>query len=94
MHDLPGREARVCGRVPTRWQLFGLQEPHLASFGLHNACIREACDGGHLGLAENFGDAVIALREPVLFETGEHPAAVGVKIAFLFGERLVERRVD
>ena len=54
----------------------------------------EAGDRRVLGLAESFGDAVLALGEDVLLEPCQRPAAVGVEVAFLLGQRLVEGCVD
>ena len=51
-------------------------------------------NAGVLGLGELFGDAVIALGKAGLLEPGERPAGVGVEVAFLLGQRLVERLVD
>jgi hypothetical protein len=51
-------------------------------------------DAGVLGLGELLGDAVLALGKARLLEPGERPAAVGVEVAFLLGQRLVEGLVD
>ena len=49
---------------------------------------------GVLGLGELFGDTVIALGKADLLEPGQRPAGVGVEVAFLLGQRLVEGLVD
>jgi len=51
-------------------------------------------DTGILCLGEGFGHAVITLGESRLFEPRQRPAAVGVEIALLLGQRLVEHLVD
>ena len=52
---------------------------------------RDACV---LGLGKLFGHAVLAFGEARLLEPGERPAAVGVEVALLFGQRLVEGLID
>src|SRR5208337_3666396 len=94
MHDLPGRQPRVGRRVPVRRKLLGLEQPHFAALGLQNAGFGHRRDARHFRLAEYLGDAVVALGKAVLLEPGEGPPAVGVEVALLLGQRLVERGVD
>jgi hypothetical protein len=47
-----------------------------------------------LGLRQGFGDAVLTFVESHLLEPRERPAAFGVEIAFLLGERFVEHLID
>ena len=72
----------------------GLQQPHLAALRLEDAGLDHAGDAGVLGLGERLGHTVLALGEPVLLEPGQRPAAVGVEVALLLGQRLVEGLVD
>ena len=51
-------------------------------------------DAGVLGLGERLGHAVLAFGEARLLEPRQRPAAVGVEVALLLGERLVEGLVD
>src|SRR5262249_16733388 len=45
---------------------------------------------GVLALGELLGTTEVTIREAVLFEPGDGPAAVGVEVALLLGQRLVE----
>ena len=47
-----------------------------------------------LALRERLGHTVLALGEARLLEPGQRPAAVGVEVALLLGQRLVEGLVD
>ena len=53
-----------------------------------------AGDAGVLGLGEGLGHAVLALVETGLLEPRHRPARVGVEVAFLLSQRLVEGLVD
>ena len=94
MDDLPRGEARVGRRVPVGGQLLGPEQPHLAALRFEDARLDHAGDARVLGLGELFGHAVLALGEARLLEPGERPAAVGVEVALLLGQRLVEGLVD
>ena len=94
MDDLPRREPWVGGRVPVGRQFIGPEQPHLAALRFEDAGLDHAGDARVLGLGELFGHAVLALGEARLLEPGQRPAAVGVEVALLFGQRLVERLVD
>ena len=54
----------------------------------------QALDAGVLGLERALGHAVLALGEARLLEPGQRPAGVGVEVALLLGQRLVEGLVD
>ena len=94
MDHLPGRQALVCRRVPVGGQLVGPEQAHLAALRREDARLDHAGDAGVLGLGERLGHAVLALGEARLLEPGQRPAAVGVEVAFLLGQRLVEGLVD
>ena len=47
-----------------------------------------------LALESCLGDAVLAFGKAELLEPGQRPAAVGVEVALLLGQRLVEGLVD
>ena len=72
----------------------GLQQAHLAGLGHQDARLDQPGHAGVLGLGELLGDAVIALGKADLLEPGQRPAGIGVEIAFLLGQRLVEGLVD
>ena len=63
-------------------------------FDVEDAGLDHAGDAGVLGLGERLGHAVLALGEARLLEPGQRPAAVGVEVALLLGQRLVEGLVD
>jgi hypothetical protein len=94
MHRLPRRKARVGLRVPVRWQLVGTEEPHLAALRCEDTRLHHAGDARVLSLGERLGHAVFALGEARLLEPRQRPAAVGVEVALLLGQRLVEGLVD
>ena len=75
-------------------QLARLEQPHLAALRFEDAGLDHAGDAGVLGLGELLGHAVLALVEARLLEPGQRPAAVGVEVALLLGQRLVEGLVD
>ena len=86
MHDFPGGETRVRRRIPIGGQFLRLQQPHLAAPESRMPAFGETADGRVLGLAERLGDAVFTFGEAELLEPGQRPTAVGVEIAFLFGQ--------
>jgi hypothetical protein len=59
-----------------------------------DARLGESANRGVLRLRQRFGHAVFAFVEGVLLEPSQRPAAVGVEISFLFGQRFIKRCVD
>ena len=59
-----------------------------------DARLHHAGDAGVLGLGEGLGHAVLPLVETRLLEPRHRPSAVGVEVALLLGQRLVEGLVD
>ncbi len=94
VHHLPDRPPRVAARVPTRLELGGAQEPHLALPGLQDPGLDHARHARVLGLGEGLGGAELAGLEPLLLEPGDRPAGVGVEVPLLGGQHPVERLVD
>ena len=63
-------------------------------FESDNTCLDHAADARVLGLGQRLGHAVLALGEAGLLEPRQRPAAVGVEVALLLGQRFVEGLVD
>ena len=74
--------------IPVGRQFVGLEQAHLAAFGCDDARLDHAGDAGVLGLGKRLGHAVLAFGEAELLEPRQRPAAVGVEVAFLLGQRL------
>ena len=66
----------------------------LPRLGVEDAGLDHAGDAGVLSLGERLGHAVLALGEARLLEPSQRPAAIGVEVALLLGQRLVEGLVD
>ena len=94
MHHLPRRQSWVGGWVPVCGQLAWLEKANLAALGCQGYPHPPCPDAGVLGLRERLGHAVLALGEARLLEPGQCPAAVGVEVALLLGQRFVESLVD
>ena len=94
VHRLPGRQPRIGRRVPVGGQFGGFEQAHAAALRGDDARVHHAGDGRVLALGQLLGDAVFALGKTDLLEPGQRPAAVGVEVAFLLGQRLVQRLVD
>ena len=94
MNRFPRRQAWVGFRVPVRRQLVGTEETHFAALRCENARLDHARDTGVLGLGKRLRHTIFALIEARLLEPRERPAAVGVEVALLLGQRLVESLVD
>jgi hypothetical protein len=93
MHRLPGRDAQIGRRVPVGGQLVRAEQADFPPRRSDDARALHSVHARVLALGELFGATEVALRETTLFEPGDGPAAVGVEVALLLGQRLVDSRV-
>ena len=95
MDHLPGGEPGIARRVPVGGQLCRVSAAAPYRLWIQR-CPRlgQTADAGVLGFGQGFGHAVLTCIKAVLLEPGQRPAAVGIKVALLFGQHLVEGLVD
>src|SRR5262245_51483770 len=79
MHHLPRRDASIGRRVPIGGHLLRPEQSDFPPRGGEDAGSLHPVYAGVLALGELLGTTEVTIREAVLFEPGDGPAAVGVE---------------
>src|SRR5579883_364873 len=91
---LPDGKAAISGRVPICRKLGGPEQPYLAAAGREDPGLGHTGDARVLRRGECLGHTIVAIGEAELVVPGERPTSIGVEVALLLGQDLVERLVD
>ena len=94
LRRLPGGRTTVAHGIPVVGQLVAAEKTHLARARDEDAGLDHPLDRSVLRAREDIRLAVGPFEQPALLEPRNGEARIGIEVALLLGENLVQRLID